>query len=82
MTPLLTACSHRGETTVGLLLEAGARILAVDHEQMNALHWICKVASQYSAENECKIANNLIASGIPVNDQNDEGFSHLHHAIQ
>ncbi len=82
MTPLLTACSHRGETTVGLLLEAGARILAVDHEQMNALHWICKVASQYSAENECKIANKLIASGIPVNDQNDAGFSHLHYAIQ
>ncbi len=82
MTPLLAACSHRSESAVGLLINAGANTLTVDHKRMNALHWICQVIPSYYSEDECKIAEKLIASGTPVNDLDDVGFSPLHYAIK
>lgn len=82
MTPLLAACSCQSESAVRSLIDAGANMLAVDHERMNALHWICKVTARYYSENECEIAKKLIASGTPVSDLDDVGFSPLHYAIK
>lgn len=82
ITPLLAACAHRSESAVRHLINAGANTLAVDHERMNALHWICKVTPGYCFEDQCKIVEKLIASGTPVNDLDNVGFSPLHYAIK
>lgn len=82
MTPLLAACSSRSQDAVALLIDAGASAPAVDHERMNALPCVYNTPSRYYFETECKIANNLIVSGTPVNDLDDLGFSPLHYAIK